>query len=286
MKKNQKPTVSVVMVVQNEERFVIEAIESIRKQTRADFEFIIIDDASTDGTHTILTDYARKDSRIILMTNIRSLPLVASLNKGVERAQGTFIARMDGDDVAHPRRFELQIDYLEKNNSHALVGTWYHEINEKGGYIQSICFPCSPDKIKDALVRYNPFMHSSIMVRRNILNELGNYDQDFTLAEDYELYFRVAKHYKMQNLPLFLMARRITLSSITHQRWRGVAYCTLKVRLRAINKREYAITIPLLLQSYAALTLPPIVRKLYKKIFPREYQCSVPTHKSFFWDTK
>lgn len=126
------PAVSVVMSVFNEEAHVAEAIESILKQTFADFEFIIIDDASTDGSPALIETYAQKDSRIKVFTQPENQGLAVSLNKGLRQATGTYLARMDADDISYPERFQKQFDYLERHPELGALGTFMKEIDEKG----------------------------------------------------------------------------------------------------------------------------------------------------------
>ncbi len=121
--------VSIIMPVYNSSGYLSDAIESILSQTYSDFEFIIIDDASTDNSIEII--YSYHDPRIVLLKNDINLGVTHSLNKGIKHARGKYIARMDADDIALPQRIELQVDFLEKNPEFILVGSFFEVIPEK-----------------------------------------------------------------------------------------------------------------------------------------------------------
>ncbi|MDD4353774.1 MAG: glycosyltransferase family A protein, partial [Candidatus Nanoarchaeia archaeon] len=124
--------ISVIMSAYNTERYIAEAIESILNQTFKDFEFIIIDDGSTDDSLKIIKRYVKKDRRIKLIHNKKNIGLTKSLNKGLKIAKGQYIARMDADDISLPQRFQIQYDFLEKNKDIFLIGTTAFLIDDKG----------------------------------------------------------------------------------------------------------------------------------------------------------
>lgn len=123
-KHGELPLIYVVMSCYNREKYVVEAIESILNQTYTNFEFIIIDDCSTDNTFEIVKEYAKKDNRILALKNDKNYCYVHSLNKGIEIAKGKYIARMDDDDISLPERFEKQVEFLEKNEDIIALGTF------------------------------------------------------------------------------------------------------------------------------------------------------------------
>lgn len=186
------PKVSVIMGVYNtaDEEILSASIDSILNQTFTDFEFIICDDGSTDGTYKILEKISNKDDRIILIQNKSNKGLAYSLNKGIAIAKGEYIARQDADDYSHKSRIEKQVDFLDNNKSFAMVGTNINYFDETGIWGQYVLGE-RPAK-KDFLFT-NPFMHGTLMYRKQILNKCGNYmvSKETRRCEDYELFMRI-----------------------------------------------------------------------------------------------
>ena len=236
--RNNNPEISVIMSVYNGERYLREAIESILNQTFKDFEFIIIDDGSTDRTPEILREYAKKDERIKIITNPKNIGLTKSLNKAIKKAKGEYIARMDADDIAMPERLKKQIEFMEKNPEVGLLGTAYYEMNSKGEIVGDKLFPTSNKKLKKILIKYNPFFHASVMVRKEVFNRVGPYDKNIPKAQDYELWFRIAQNYKIANLSSLLMKRRYSGEKILREENQQLKWAT-RIRMKYIKKRHY-----------------------------------------------
>jgi len=189
---NKTPTVSVVMPVYNGELYLREAVESILNQTFGDFEFIIIDDGSTDSTWQILTVYAAQDARIVLHRNPQNLRLIKSLNKGLALAQGEYIARHDADDIALPERLATQVSYLQHHPQVGLLGTAYYRLYDQGRY--SLHQPPFTDtEIRWRFLFDNIWPHPSLMFRRQLFKDGDPFYRDFLHAEDYELWVRLLK---------------------------------------------------------------------------------------------
>lgn len=233
------PKISVVMSIYNGEAHLREAVESILNQSFRDFEFITIDDASADGTPAILAEYAKKDGRLRVIRNEANLGLTKSLNKGIRMSAGVYIARMDADDVSYPDRFKLQTAYLDTHPSCGVVGTWGVEIDENGKMLRTVRFPATGAELKKTLIKYNPFFHSSIMLRKKALDDVGLYDESWQCAQDYELYFRIVKRYELANLPLILTAQRRTSQSVTSKKNRRQTLFAIKARIKAIKEGIY-----------------------------------------------
>ncbi len=203
------PLISVVMPVFNCEQYVGEAIESILAQTFTDFEFIIIDNGSTDRTAQILEQYAHQDERIaICMEPQRGV--AKALNTGCKLASGKYIARMDADDVAMPERFAAQLEFLETNPEIGIVGTWVQFINSTGGEVFGSWNekPVDPPLVKWQVFSGCPFFHNAVMMRVGPLRELGYYSTDFH-AEDYELWSRLLAVSQGANIPRPLVHYRL-----------------------------------------------------------------------------
>lgn len=206
-----RPLVSVVMGCYNSEKYIREAIDSILHQTICDFEFIIIDDCSNDNTIKIIKSY--DDNRIRLILNDENKGLGYSLNYGLNIAKGKYIARMDADDISLPKRFEMQIKYLESNPDVVCVGTWSKKIGDIGLMTQ-IFSPYiknheSHEYLKALVLFGTPMMHPSVMFNADMLRTNGiNYDPSCRKAQDYELWSRIIWKYRMANIPKVLLFYR------------------------------------------------------------------------------
>ncbi|MBE2192951.1 MAG: glycosyltransferase [Anaerolinea sp.] len=215
------PRVSVLMSVYNGERYLREAVDSILNQTFTDFEFIIVDDGSTDGTAQILDSYS--DPRIVRINNEKNLGLAASLNIGIDRAQGEYIARMDADDVSLPHRFETQVKYMGNHPEIDFLGTnlrYMDEnsiLSEKRLYFESS--PLSSTYLKWRLLWGNPLAHPTMLMRRSTLNHYSlRYDPQFSSAQDYDLWTRAARVCNFVAISEVCLVRRKHTSSIASTR--------------------------------------------------------------------
>ena len=188
---NKYPFVSVVMPVYNNAKYLREAIESILKQTFQNFEFIIINDGSTDMSPEILKEYENKDSRIKIINQPNS-GIGAAINKGLFEAKGEWVFRMDGDDVALPHRFAVQIGKIKKNPSLALLGGWCQQINSQGIPLKINKYPANHDALVRRLETHRPFFpHPTACFRRHVVMQLGGYRERFRQAQDTDLWLRL-----------------------------------------------------------------------------------------------
>ena len=165
---------TVLMSVYNGSRFLREAIESILNQTFYDFEFIIINDGSTDRTAEILATY--QDKRIRIVRNSDNIGLTKSLNEGLKLARGKYIARQDADDISLPKRLERQISYLEAQPDIALLGTWANSIDERGKILWEMRPPSDPSLLRWSMLFNNNMIHSSVMFNAAKAMDIGGYD--------------------------------------------------------------------------------------------------------------
>jgi hypothetical protein len=205
--------VSVVMAVYNGERFLRQAVDSILSQTHTDFEFIIIDDGSTDGTAEIVSGYA--DPRLRVLTQ-QNMGLVKSLNRGVGMARGAYIARMDADDISLARRLELQVQSLDAHPRVGALGTGAVEIDEKDRVTRRHDHHTDSQAIERALLEGNtPLCHGSVMFRKACFENVGGYRERFRHAEDYDLWLRMIERYDIDNLPEILYQHRLVLESVS-----------------------------------------------------------------------
>lgn len=204
------PAVSVIMTVYNGERYLRPAIDSILNQSLADFEFVIVDDGSCDGTPAILNS-AATDPRVRVISAQR-LGRARALNLAWTSASGRFIANLDADDLAAPDRLEKQLGFFEQNREIGLLGSAWRIVEEDGagGRSEGVIHPPRTDsELRRALVRYNPFYHSSLMIPRSVLEAVGGYNVAYRVALDYEIQVRIASRYPVANLPDVLVTQRI-----------------------------------------------------------------------------
>lgn len=191
-----KPSVTVLMPVYNAESYVVAAIDSILAQTYRDFEFLIIDDGSTDQSAQIIRSY--DDSRIRYYPNKSNQGLVRTLNKGLDLAQGKYIARMDADDISLPHRLEKQVAFMESNPAVGVCGAWV----ETFGEVEEIWrHPMAAEDIHAHLLFHNPLAHPSVCLRRQTFIERGlRYDEKYPHAEDFQLWQRAADCFPIVNI--------------------------------------------------------------------------------------
>lgn len=234
------PKVSMVLAVYNGGAKLRESIESIINQSFTDFEFVIVDDASTDTTAELLQEYAKKDSRIVVVTNTENLGLTKSLNKGIRASRGEYIARMDAGDTSEPSRFEKQVAFLDSHPKHGLVGTWAYVIDEDSKRVGVMKYPTEHTLLKKALIRYNPIVHSSIMMRKSVVEACGLYNESWTYAQDYELYFRIVARSAIANLGEYLVSYRISPQSITRNKNKEQTLFAVRARMKAIQGGHYS----------------------------------------------
>jgi len=244
------PQISVVMPVRDGARWLGEAITSVRDQTLHDFELIIIDDGSADDSASIIAASAQRDPRI---RAIRQEPvgLVAALNLGLGQARAPLIARLDADDRAYPQRLQRQKQYLDRHPEIGLVGTWADRIDEQGSFRGSLKPATRPQDLARLLARANPFLHSSVMMRSTLLQQVGVYRPAFEGAEDYDLWVRIAEIAQVANLPECLLQYREHPASVTHRARVRQLFSTRLVQLAAQARRTNGR------DPTAALTAPP-----------------------------
>jgi len=216
MKEKQKTLmISVIMAVFNGEKYLTEAIDSILCQTYPNFEFIIIDDYSSDETSKIVSMYANKDKRINNIKNNINVGPYVSANLGLSVSKGKYIARMDADDVSHPTRLAKQIGFMEKHAEIGVLGTAYEVIDEEGKFIHSSSQPNEDEGIGWQTLFHNSFCHPSIIVRKSILNQYNIRYGGLRFAQDYKFTSQILNYSKGANLPEFLIQWRKSKTQIS-----------------------------------------------------------------------
>ena len=212
---NIAPKISLIMSVYNGEDYLAETIASVLSQTFTEWEFIIINDCSTDKTSQMLEEYAAKDNRIKVHTNETNLRLPSSLNKALSLAQGKYVARMDADDICMPDRLQNQYDFMESNPQIDLSSCRFMTL-KNGVYSSGGCGGKDDDaSIKALLLVTNPILHPGIIAKAEVIKELC-YDKNFTCTEDMELWTRfVLNNKRVEILSEYLMIYRLHDKQIT-----------------------------------------------------------------------
>jgi len=200
------PIISVIMPVYNGEKFLQQAIDSILSQTFADFEFIIVNDGSIDSTKQILEK--NYDKRIIIIDNENNLGIIKSLNRGIQKARGKYIARMDADDISLPNRFQTQFDFLEKNKNVGICGTFIKVIDGYSKVQENIHNWVYSFNSKENYIHFlfnDPLAHPSIMGKKELFIE-NLYE--FKYVEDLELWERLSHKTILVNIEKILLLYR------------------------------------------------------------------------------
>ncbi len=254
-----KPMVSVLMPVYNAGKFLAPAIESIRKQTVTNFELLIIDDGSTDKTPTILKRYTKKDKRIRIFRNKKNVGLVKSLNSIIKKTRGAYVARMDADDIAYPKRFEKQIALLESNPRLVACGGQVEIIDEKGKIIAEKKFPIDPATCYNTIMNVMVIQPPALMARGKIFRTL-KYENHLFKNDDISMHFKLLKFGQFSNVEDTIFQYRRRPDSLTHKTPKKVYFLALLVRINAIKKHGYAPTFQNLLlaliETFVVAILP------------------------------
>lgn len=213
---SEAPLVSVVLSVHNGAAYLEEALQSIRRQTFCDFEFLVINDGSTDATRQILDRHAREDRRLRVFDE-PARGLITSLNLGCRRARGKYLARMDADDVAVPQRLERQVEFLESHPAVGVVGGCVEYLlgGEPSGKYWTV--PGSHAAIMEILARHNCLIHPTVMMRRDCFERVGGYRPAFIAAEDYDLWLRMGEQSELANLSCVLLLYRFHPEQVSVQ---------------------------------------------------------------------
>jgi glycosyltransferase involved in cell wall biosynthesis len=228
--------VSVVMPAFNAAEFLDEAVCSILDQTFRDFEFIIVDDGSTDDTACILQKYANADRRVRILRQEKE-GLVAALNRGCQLARGRYIARMDADDISLPQRIERQIEFLERHPEIGILGTWASRIDGNGSVVGDWCLSPNPKVLK-----WNHFfnvcvIHPTVVMRREVLEKVNFYRPDAGHSEDRDLWLRASAITEFSNVPEILLKFRVWPKSTSHRLRRE--YKETQIKLLALFIRQF-----------------------------------------------
>ncbi len=267
---NNSPLVTVLMPVFNAAQFLHQAIESILLQTFTDFEFIIINDGSTDNSEQIILGF--NDPRIRYIKNETNLRLIATLNKGFALANGKYIARMDADDISLENRLERQVQFMEANTDVVMAGSWFESIGEVRKVVK---YESDINLIRFKLLYQTQFCHPTVIIRKSVLQQLDVlFDPVYLHAEDYDLFSRLSYKFKVSNIPEVLLNYRVHATNVS------VLYKDIQIEnsLKVItgnfkalgvstSKEEAALFTELAYQNYLKISSKlPVVEELLRKI--------------------
>jgi glycosyltransferase involved in cell wall biosynthesis len=237
------PKITVLMPVYNAAEYIRETIDSVLSQSFTDFEFLIINDGSTDESEEIIKSYS--DPRIRLVNNEKNMRLIATLNRGIELAEGEYIARMDADDICLPTRLEKQFKVMEANKDIALCGTGIKMMGKK--FFQPLVIS-NPNTIRNVMRAFNVFFHPTVMFRTSILIENDyRYDPNYLHAEDYQLFQLMSEKFKLTNIDEPLLLYRLSPGGISRVHNTEQQTMTYKITTEALkriginfNRNQYA----------------------------------------------
>jgi glycosyltransferase involved in cell wall biosynthesis len=257
--KNNKPFVSVIMPVYNAGSFLVPAVESILAQTYQNFEFIIVDDTSTDSSYKILQQYKKRfPKKITLLRMHKTLNCGgdACANEALKIAKGKYIARMDADDISHATRLEKQVAFMEKNKNVFLVGSNAFVIDKNGKTIGEKLEPLTHKAMYRSYCTFHPLIHPTLMIRRVYKGKTFSYDIKYNANNDYYTFFkRICQGFVFANLPEKLVYYRIHGKNDTFVNVKGKFLNTLKIRFLMVAKYGYRPTPKDIIVSTAQSTL-------------------------------
>ena len=245
------PKLSVVMSCYNAQGTVQKAIDSIVNQSFTEFEFIIIDDASSDNTLEILSQYQKQDKRITILTNESNQGLSYSLNRGIQQARTPIIARMDADDISYSSRLQFQYDFMQDHPEVDILGTAVRYVDKSQKPVKTVSLPSEDRDIKKRVFRKTLVFHPTVMIRKEVYEQHGYYDPDLRWAEDADLWYRLYDKVIFHNLPDVLLDYTIK-SKINHK----ILTNNLKVKWKNLNRRgETFRYMPLLIKEIFTLSI-------------------------------
>ncbi|MFB3764619.1 MAG: glycosyltransferase family 2 protein [Methanotrichaceae archaeon] len=247
--------VSIIMSVYNEENYLKETIDSILNQTFQNFEFIIVDDGSTDDTAKILNEYKEADRRIKIVTNQENIGIAGSTNRGIKCAIGKYVAIMDSGDLAHPKRLERQVNFLQSHDDVFILGTQGIWIAEDGRRIGSYRMPLMVDS--KALYGAGGAIHPSIMARKALFDIIGFYDEKLVMSQEFDLYMRcLERNLGMANLDEELISIREREKGMTLAHLKTIQRNQLKIKIKYLPRFIGIWNVFYTLRSFGGYILP------------------------------
>ncbi|VVB97193.1 Glycosyltransferase AglE [uncultured archaeon] len=232
------------MPVYNAGEYLGEAIESILDQSFTNYEFIIVDDCSTDNSKEIAEEYSKKDKRIIVLGNEKNLGIAETRTKGTKYAKGKYIAVSDADDISIRTRFKEQHDYLERHRDCGVVGGFIELFDSDTGKVTGVRKYFEDDeRLRKRLFLYCPVAQPVSMIRRDVFYNVGYYDPRYPPAEDLDMWFRIGTRYRFANIQKVLLRYRVHKNSATISKIRKMEANTLEIRKKYSRGYGYSMTL-------------------------------------------
>ena len=235
------PAISVILSVYNHEIYIKKCIQSILDQSYKDWELIIIDDGSTDKSYNELKKFEQTDDRIKIIKNEKNQGLPKSLNHGISVSNGEFIIRVDADDICLQNRFEVLVNNITKkeNSNIDVLGSNAYFVNKENKIIGQSSMPINSEDFKKEIYKRNPFIHSSVIIRKSFLLKNNLYDKKFIKAQDYDLWLRGYKYNNYKNLEKILLNYRFLNSKDSQSDFYGF----YAIFLNCLRKHKFIFSI-------------------------------------------
>jgi len=223
---------------------------------------IVVDDGSTDNTLEIVKSF---DNKVVYIQQ-KNKGASSARNTGIKKAKGEYIAFLDSDDLWLKNKLKKQINFIKENPETGLLGTGCYQMINMGKMIYKKTFPSKNEILQKDLIKYNPFIQSSVMVRKKIFDNIHLYDKEFKESEDYDLWLRIAQKYKVANLEQALITKRYSEKGLSKEKDSKQLYFALKARKNAIKREQYPKSCYLhILKSWIFMKMPFFMRKIVRK---------------------
>jgi glycosyltransferase involved in cell wall biosynthesis len=210
------PKVSVITITHNREAFIREAIDSVLAQSFTDWELLIIDDASTDGTEGIVRGYMAKDERIKYFKNETNQGIAKTRNRGLKLAHGRYIAPLDSDDIwLDVNKLQKQVEFLDINKDYCMLGGGIMHIDQQSHHLKKVLYPVYDSLIRKIILQFNPFPQSTLLYRKDLALACGGYSTHYAVCDDYDLWLKMGLKAKFTNIPQVLAGYRVHGGNIT-----------------------------------------------------------------------
>lgn len=258
------PLVTVLMPVYNAHRFLKEAVESILQQSYRDFKFIIVDDCSTDSSYELLEKYRDSDARIKLLRNEKNRGITYSLNKGLKHSVGTYVVRMDADDISMSARIEKQVRWMDEHPDVGVLGSALKYIDVDGTMFDRVRY-CA---LGGGNLVESPLLHPTVIIRKQVLDTYGLcYREKFDTSQDYYLWLELSRVTQIDALDEVLVLYRISQQVTRIKRLKRVLYNTLRIKYEAIFSLKIKVNLRVVIRMIAECMLLLLPARIVVKIY-------------------
>ncbi len=260
---------AILISIYNAEKTLNETFRSLKRQTFQDFRIIAINDHSMDTTFSLLKKWQEKigKDRFLIIDNEKNIGLTKSLNKGLLKITEPYTARIDADDTWDTTKLEKQIAYLEKYPKCGIIGTWYINVSSKGD--QKVMPPVTDADIKKTILKRNPFAHSCVVFRTELVKKADYYDESIRYGQDYDLWLRLIPKTNFANIPEFLCFRNVedTLTSSGKNQRTQMLQC-VKTQLKYLKlHNRLPLEYRFIIEPFLVAIAPEWLRTLKRKLF-------------------